>query len=387
MTENRKLRVTILDLKWSYGIERMSASIFRELEKYGSVSMLAATESGFPEAVKIAPSRTYRQMTRAFVNPFTYIRIFRHIREARPDAIYINSPHMVHAATVLLCRVFFTNIYVISHVHDPECYGNRWIAAIANTVARIQSKFSHRVYCCGNAIKETICAKFRVPQSKVAVFRLGPEQATASETSDPVEIDGPFQYFSFIGSFHERKGVDVFLKAALHFNAIHGSEKAQFLLAGSGNIRKYAHLVNRLPNLVLHNRFFTDDEVNEFLQKSYALVLPYVGGMMQSSFISIAYGNGCPVIVSRNGSMFEEVEGGKTGYVVDRHDHERLAIAMAGLCDGPTRSRFAINCLRYFGSKFSWTRIGKAIYEDMRLSSNSARTQARDPLACIDGAK
>lgn len=371
MNGNQKLRITILDLKWSYGIERMSTRVFRELEKYGSVSMLAATESRFPEAVKIAPSRTYLQMTRAFVNPMTYIRIFRHFRKTRPDIVYINSPHMAHAATVLLCRAF-TGIYVISHVHDPECGGKRWIAVIANTVARIQSRFSHRVYCCGNAIKETICAKFRVPPSRVAVFRLGPEQATASEKSDPVGIGGPFQYFSFIGTFHERKGVDVFLRAALHFNAVHGSEKTQFLLAGSGDIDRYAHLVRALPNLTLCNRFFSDDEVNESLQKSYALVLPYIGGMMQSSFISIAYGNGCPVIVSRNGSMFEEVEHGSTGYIVERGDPFVLAEAMARLSSGETRREFSSNCLSFYRTRFSWEVIAKQMHDDMRQQLNGA---------------
>lgn len=370
MTESQKLRVTILDLKWSYGIERMSTRIFRELEKYGSVSMLAATEASFAEAEKIAPSRSYMQMTRAFVNPFTYIRIFRHFRKAKPAVLYINSPHMVNAATVLLCRVF-TRIYVISHVHDPECYGNPLVAVVANTIARIQSKFSHRVYCCGNAIKDTICVKFRVPQSKVAVFRLGPEQVTASDKADKFEMNGPFQYFSFIGTFHERKGVDVFLKAALQFNAVHGSEKAQFLLAGSGNLRKYAHLVDALPNLILYNRFFSDEEVNEFLRKSYALVLPYVGGMMQTSFIAIAYGNGCPVIVSKNGSMFEEVAHDSTGFIVERSDPSALAEAMTRLCSEETQREFSENCLFYYRTRFRWEVIGKEIRDDMCRELNA----------------
>lgn len=379
MPENRKLKVTILDLKWSYGIEQVSVQVYRQLEKYGPVSMLGAAEATFPEAEKIAPSRTYAQMLAAFVNPLTYVRIFRHLRRQRTDVLYITSPHLANFLIVILCRVF-TQVFIISHVHDPECFGRKTVAWAADALSYLQCKFSHRVYCWGSAIKDAITRRFRIPPEKVAVFQHGPGQSTLADTGGTAEVVA-LKYFALIGTLHERKGIDVFLEAAKRFNAISGKSSIRFLLAGAGNIERYKSLIDAVPNLTVENRFIPDDEVNELLQSSYALVLPYVGGMMQTSFIAIAYGNGCPVIVSRNGSMFEEVEHGSTGYIVERNNASELADAMVRLSRDETRRAFSRNCLSYYRAKFSWEVIGKEMHEDTSLQLNGNFTLKVDAVA------
>lgn len=359
------MRVVILDLKWSYGIESMSSEICRQLRKHAEVTVLAASESTLSDCIKLAPSKTYKDMLVAFFNPLLYLRVMRHLARLRPDVMYIISPHMAHAIIAVLCRVF-TRVYVISHIHDTEHCGGRIVGSVANAVAFIQSKVSHRIYCCGETIKQSIVGKFRVNKARIAVFRLGPEQTTHCDRYKTGSDRTDYRYISMIGTIQERKGVDVFLRAAVHFNEVFGADKVDFLLAGSGDLQKYRAFIDKLPNLVVHNRFISDDEVNRFLARSYALVLPYVRGMMQSSFIPIAYGNGCPVIVSNIGSMHEVVENDVTGYVVHKNDAEQLAVAFSNVYS--KRTILSSNCLRYYKTNFSWDRIGEHIHSDMAVA-------------------
>ena len=367
------MRVVIVDLKRSYGIERMSMMICQELRKYcDSVTIIAASESQLPDSIKLGPSAPYRQMLIATLNPLTYVRVFRHLSRLKPDVVYVNSPHTVHAVLVVLCRLF-TNICVIAHVHDTDYdpTDNAAVAFIADTVALIQCWFSHRVYCCGQSIRDRIVEKFHVNGNKINVFRLGPQQATYCDSHPIAPPPESPRYFAQIGTIQERKGIEFFLRAAIRFNQIHGANAVQFVLGGKGDVTRYRELCDAIPNLTVRNTFLSDDEVNEILVHSYALVLPYLGGMMQSSFVSIAYGNCCPVIVTRNGGMHEEVRSGETGYIVDKRNSEQIEAAMTKIYAGKNRESFARACMQYYTEKFSWDVIGEQIYRDMESSSRT----------------
>src|SRR4051812_20777828 len=115
----RSPRVLILDFKWSYGIEEITSLLCAELRKRCDVAVVSAEESTLPDTVRLAPSRAYREMALAFVNPAVYFRLWRVLRRVRPEIVYLISPHVLNASVVLLLRIF-TRAYVISHVHDPE---------------------------------------------------------------------------------------------------------------------------------------------------------------------------------------------------------------------------------------------------------------------------
>lgn len=371
----KSVRVAIIDLKWSYGIERMSTMICQELRKHcDSVTIIAASESQLPDSIKLGPSAPYRQMLIATLNPLTYVRVFRHLSRLKPDVVYVNSPHTVHAVIVVLCRLF-TNICVISHVHDTDYdpSNSAAIAVIADIVALIQCRFSHRVYCCGQAIKDRIVEKFHVNESKITVFRLGPQQATYYDSHPATSAPESPRYFTQIGTIHERKGIEFFLRAAIRFNQIHGPNAVEFFLGGKGDMTRYLELCDALPNLTVRNTFLSDDEVNEILIHSYALVLPYIGGMLQSSFPAIAYGNGCPVIVTRNGGIHEEVRIGEMGYIVDKRNSEQIEAAMTEIYAGKNRESHGRACIQHYKEKFSWDAIGWQIYQDMESLLNRTR--------------
>jgi glycosyltransferase involved in cell wall biosynthesis len=373
------MRIVIFNLNWSHGIEGIVANLTRELEKHADVTVISGQKPAISGAKKAARSDKYTDAIRQFVNPLVYIRILARIRQCNPQVIYFMSPHVLNAPLTLLCR-WFSAACVIVHVHDAEYARSSPVARFADAVARLQSRFAHRVYCYGAKIKCEVIKNFKVPAEHIATFRLGPSHWTRADVATAAPKPSPRQ-FSMIGTLIYRKGVEYFLEAARLFNERHGASAAQFVLAGSGDISRYKAAIERLPNLVVMNRFVEDAEVNELLTKSYASVLPYIEGVMQSSFVAIAYGNGCPVIVSDIGSLPEEVENGGTGYVVEKGNAAQIAEAMTKIYSEREESRLFENCLRAYREKFSWEQIGEQIFRDMERSAELFGDRPRDAAA------
>lgn len=360
------MRIVILDLKWSCAIEALTEQVARQLRKRAEVTVISAKRPQCADGVRVARQDTYRDSVLEFFNPLVYLRLLRRIRRVDPHVIYIISPHVLNVPVVLLCK-WFTRAIVISHIHDPEYSGSLVVATIADLVSRMQSKWSDRLFCYGKAIQDAIVQKFHVPASRIAIFRHGPTHLTPGDTLESMAARTSPKYFSQIGTILDRKGIEYFLEAARLFNEKHGAEAAQFLLAGTGSLGKYQTQMERLPNLVVHNRFLEDAEMDDILASSYASVLPYTEGIMQSGFIAIAYGNGCPVIVSDIGSLPEGVEVGKTGFVVERKNAGQIAQAMTKIYSGNFEN-FSANCLKFYREKFSWESLGEELYRDMASS-------------------
>lgn len=356
------MHIIIMDLKWSYGNEVLIRQLARQWRERAEVLIIS---EGRPLSTKgKAVTNGYWNSLKALVNPLTYGRILRRVRKANPDIIYFLSPHILNVPLTLLCRLV-TSGCVIGHVHDSQYSRSRPVAAyLADTVAYLQGHLSHRVYCFGRSIQQGILNRFDVPEKRIAVFRLGPGHPTpADDRVQPGPSRNP-KYFSQIGTILERKGVHYFLEAARMFNDRHGSDVVTFVLAGIGDLKKYEAEIAQIPNLELRNRFIEDGEVNEILQNSYASILPYTDGIMQSSFVAIAYGNGCPVIVSDLGGLPEEVEHGKTGFVVARRSAEQLADAMTQIYESEIE-HFTANCIRAYRERFDWSSIADQMYRDM----------------------
>lgn len=361
------MRIVIFNLNWSHGIEGIVANLARELRKHANVTVISGPKPVSSGEKKAARSDKYAAAIRDFVNPLVYIRILAKVRRCDPQVIYFMSPHVLNAPLTVLCRCF-SDACVIVHVHDAKYARSSRVAALADTVARLQGRFAHRVYCYGAKIKCEIAKNFRVPTGRIATFRLGPSHWTSADRDGAFRKVRPAQ-FSMIGTLIYRKGVEYFLEAARLFNEAHGTNAAKFLLAGAGDLTSYKAAIERMPNLIVVNRFLEDAEVNQFLAASYASVLPYIEGVMQSSFVAIAYGNGCPVIVSDIGSLPEEVDNGETGFVVEKANAAQIAEAMTQIYFERENSRFSENCLRAYRTKFSWEQIGEQIFRDMEKSA------------------
>jgi glycosyltransferase involved in cell wall biosynthesis len=124
----------------------------------------------------------------------------------------------------------------------------------------------------------------------------------------------------------------VILKA---FKIIKGIKKeTKLLIVGNGDITKYKNLIERISDVDIINRWISDDEVGEFFSKADFLVVPYIDAS-QSGVIPIAYGFSMPVVASRIGGIPEQVDDGKTGFLVRPSDENELAERCLKLLDDP----------------------------------------------------
>ena len=132
----------------------------------------------------------------------------------------------------------------------------------------------------------------------------------------------------FLGIIEERKGLRYLLEAAPLI-----AEKApgvKLVIAGRGDLSKYAGLIAKATNLEVLNTFLPDEKVTELVQQAKVVVLPYVTAT-GSSVLSVAYALGKPVVVTAVGSFPELVPQGETGLVVPPRDARSLAEAIIQL--------------------------------------------------------
>ena len=75
--------------------------------------------------------------------------------------------------------------------------------------------------------------------------------------------------------------------------------------------------------MIIVNEFVPNEEVGKYFSVSDVVVLPYKSGT-QSGVLNIAYGFHKPVVVTRVGSLPDDVEDEKTGIVVEPNDKTEL---------------------------------------------------------------
>ena len=107
----------------------------------------------------------------------------------------------------------------------------------------------------------------------------------------------------------------------------------------------------------VHNEFISHEKVAELFQRASIIVLPYVDGS-QSGVIPMAYAFKKPVVITDVGSLPENVDDGKTGFVVPPRDSRRLADVITDLLlDDDKRKAFGRNAYDKSRGDLSWDRI------------------------------
>lgn len=135
----------------------------------------------------------------------------------------------------------------------------------------------------------------------------------------------------FFGYVRKYKGVDLLVQALAH---VPQDLNVSLLIAGEfyEPINVYQTLVKKLglsERVRILNRYIGEPEWPNLFAASDALVLPYRSAS-QSMSITLAYGFGKPVIVSRVGGLAEAVEESRTGLITDPEPHA-LAVAIQRL--------------------------------------------------------
>jgi len=244
-----------------------------------------------------------------------FSKLANNIRSFKPDVVYY--PMLHYWAPIL--NKFLKSVPKIVTVHDVKPHKGE--------ESRVFQWMTHTSI--RQADKVVILSE---------VFRKDLENMGIDSNSIVVIPHGEFSYYTqlggmtgtakmgrtilFFGRIHEYKGIGVLLEA---FKRIKDEvPDAKLILAGSGDIGPYKNLLAGLKDVEIVNRWIPDNEVAQYFQVADLVVVPYIDAS-QSGVIPLAYSFGLPVVASRIGGIPEQVDDGKTGFLVEPGNAEVLA--------------------------------------------------------------
>lgn len=276
-----------------------------------------------------------------------FFRIKEKIAELKPDLMFVNNgghPGAYSAIAAVLAGksagvggiVYFVNNIAVgygSFSRLPDYFLDRKLARAADIYAA-GSRFS----------AERIAAVLGLPDSKVRNLYNGMpvrEPDLAAETvkknfkipaGRPVLLTG--------GLLEERKGHLFLLKALKRLKGTLPPASMPFcLLAGTGSLR------GELEKFINENGLSGDAVLAGFDPNFYNLlnacdiyVQPSIGGEDLPNVISMAMAGAKPVIGTRIAGIPEQIEDGKTGFLVDAGDPAALAEKILGLVKDPEKA-------------------------------------------------
>lgn len=127
----------------------------------------------------------------------------------------------------------------------------------------------------------------------------------------------------FFGRINPYKGADNLLEIARRCPEIHFDVIGRVDL----QMKSVVEALAKEPNAKLNNDYVTDDEMKEAFVHCDWVIVPY-NSASQSGIIIDAYKYSRPVIAFAVGAIPEQVEAGKSGYLVEAKNNEEFAITL-----------------------------------------------------------
>jgi glycosyltransferase involved in cell wall biosynthesis len=243
-------------------------------------------------------------------------------------------------------------------------------------------KLAHRLIVHTPKSKQELMREFNVPASKIAVIKHGMNNrvsqrgVTVEEAKAHFGIKKDEKVLLFFGNIDYYKGVDILIDS-LFFLPENLSEKVKVIIAGNSKSTEYTGQALKKTEgsplhdkILAHIKYIPDSEVEYYFMAADCIVLPY-RAIYQSGVIFMAYTFGLPLIVTDVGNFRNDVIEGKTGFLVEPENPEKLAGVISGyfqsgLYENLENTRVGIQDWAW--QNYSWESIGvetKTLYESI----------------------
>lgn len=243
-------------------------------------------------------------------------------------------------------------------------------------------KLAHRLIVHTPQSKQELMHEFNITDSKIVVIKHGMNNRvsqrgiTNQEAKAHFGIHNDEKVLLFFGNIDYYKGLDILIDS-LFFLPENISEKVRILIAGNSKSAEYTNQVlkktegNPLHNKIsAHIKYIPDSEVEYYFKAADCIVLPY-RAIYQSGVIFMAYTFGLPLIVTDVGNFKNDVIEGKTGFLVEPENPEKLSAVISGyfqsdLYKNLENTRASIQDWAW--KNYSWEAIGvetRALYESI----------------------
>ena len=167
----------------------------------------------------------------------------------------------------------------------------------------------------------------------------------------------------FFGFIRDYKGLDILIEA---FSIVRKSIDVKLIVAGEFYEleEKYIKLIQKHKleeAVILKKDFIPTSDVKYYFSASDAVVLPYKSAT-QSGIVQVAVNFCMPVIASNVGGIGEVIEDGKTGFIVEKENPEKLAQAIIRFYNEDREKEFSDN-MKSLKEKYSWQNFVKGMFE------------------------
>lgn len=167
----------------------------------------------------------------------------------------------------------------------------------------------------------------------------------------------------FFGFIRDYKGLDVLIEA---FSLVRKELDVKLIVAGEfyESEEKYIKLIENYKleeSIILKKDFIPTTDVKYYFSASDAVVLPYKSAT-QSGIVQVAVNFCMPVIATNVGGIGEVIEDGKTGFVVEKENPEKLAKAIIRFYKEGKEKEFSSN-MKSLKEKYSWQNFVKGMFE------------------------
>jgi len=302
------------------------------------------------------------------------------------------APNIVHfqVNNPMLCPLIamLRRYPLVATFHDIEPHpGEDHLLDIGSLLYRLTLFMSRvltdRIFVHGNALKEVLVERYRVPDRKVHVIPIGEHEVTpfTKFEQEGLEPDGP--RVLFFGRIHRYKGLDCLIQAEpLITREI---PDARIVIAGTGeDFGRYEKMMAGRDAFEVYNYRIPYEEGARLFQQASVVALPYIEAS-QSGVIPTAYGFKRPVVVTDVGSLPEVVDDGKTGYIVPPRDPAALAGAIVSLLGDPEACRrMGEQGYAKLKTDMAWSTIAKsllAVYSELAQARGSGKPAAGEAFA------
>lgn len=330
------MKIAILSCFYPYrgGISQFNACLFNELSKNHIVKAFNFKRQ-YPEF--LFPGKTQfvtpddeavpieSQSLLDTVNPFSYHKTYKEIKEWQPDILIVRYWMSFFAPSLgYICRKMKRHCKVISILdnvipHERHFFDSPLTKyflkgsdgcitlcdAVANDLLKLQSDAHYTV----------------IPHPLYSHFG---EKMEREQAEDMLGLEHGKKNILFFGLIRKYKGLDILLKA---FDLL--TDDFQLIIAGEpyGSFEPYQEIIDRIEGkgrICMNLKYIKDSEVSKYFSASDIAVLPYRTAT-QSGISSVAYHFETPMIVTDVGGLKETIGDKGTGIVAIDQNPETIA--------------------------------------------------------------
>lgn len=272
-----------------------------------------------------------------------YSKLIRYAARANPKVLHIlwNNKFLHFDRTLLTCYYKLLRKKLVLTVHNVNA-GKRDNndTAFNRLTLRIQYRLSDYLFVHTEKMKQELMQEFGVPAQRITIVPLGINNSVPNTDLTPGEArrrlgirDGE-KVLLFFGRITPYKGLEYLVTAFQRIVALTGNYR--LIIAGRPEkgcegywtpIQEAISEDVQSRRVLLRAEHIPDDETEIYFKAADVLVLPY-RDIYQSGILFLGYSFGLPALASDVGSLKEEIDEGKTGFVFRPEDPADLAMAI-----------------------------------------------------------